>query len=144
MRFALLLLLAITAAAHASLKDATWRVRDVAANGAATNLRLEPSIGESETSCTVTDTSGKDRAITLSLCLPLDAVGGTWWDDPQRSRPIDHGLFSNLSDRAGGVDNSASLYPLAVVAHGATATCLACPLDEPRMVRFVYDAGRKE
>ena len=86
MKFALLLLLALTAAAQASLKDATWRVRDVAASGTAENLRLDPQVGESETSCTVTDTSGKDRAVTLSLCLPIDAIGGTWWDDPQRSR----------------------------------------------------------
>ena len=147
MAFALLLLLSTSA--FASLKGAAWRVRDVAANSDwnnAKNLKLDAHIDEAHATCTVTDTSGRDRAITLALCLPLDAIGGSWWDDPQRSRTIDRGLVQNLSDKAGGVDDSASLYPLAVIAaSGAnTATCLACPPDRPRMVRFVYDADAKE
>ena len=131
----------------------TWKARDVAAksdwatgdDAAKSNLKLVPTRGAGRESCTIIDTTGGDRAATLAFTIPLDAVGGTWCDDPQISRTIEAGKnYSNLSDGAGGVDNSASLYPLAVVVRGETATVLACPPDVPRMVRFVYDATAKE
>src|SRR4051794_22145650 len=75
---------------------ARWCVRDVAANSqwmsgdealAKLQLKLEPMAqnqpGQWNSSCQVIDTSGKDRAVTLALIVPMDASGATWWDDPQ-------------------------------------------------------------
>jgi hypothetical protein len=141
-------LLAASCAHAASLKDATWRVRDVAAGSnwiaGGMDLELHADGNADASTCTVVDHSGHERAVTLALCLPLEARGGTWCDDPQRSRKMESGLYVNLADRAGGLLDSASLYPLAVIVRGDKATCLAVPPDPPRMVRFVYDSGLQE
>jgi hypothetical protein len=148
-RFALLLALCTTV--HAA--SGTWMVRDVQAGGGFAeqhpSLKLEPKVENERFTCTVIDTTGGERAVTLAYCLPLDAIGGTWCDDPQRSRTIDVAAtqpYQNCSDRAGGVMDEASLYPLSIVVDAANekATVLACPPDVPRMVRFVYDAAAKE
>jgi hypothetical protein len=148
--------LSVGAEAASVQPRATWKVRDAAAESAWTEadaaatklaLKLEPVTEGDGSRCTVVDTSGQERAVTLAFCLSVEAAGGTWWDDPQRSRTIEAGgRYANLSDRAGGVEDQASLYPLAVVTpRGADrATCLAAPPDEPRMVLFVYDARTKE
>jgi hypothetical protein len=151
------LLICNTASAEVpnDLARAQWRVRDVAKgtdfeSGDALQLNLRadhtPAADVFSSACTVTDATGGERAVTLALCIPLDATGGTWWDDPQRSRPIAGGkLFANLSDRSGGVDNAASLYPLAViVTRDGRAIAVACPPDHPRLPRFVYDPANKE
>src|SRR4051812_27200353 len=95
------LAVATARAAAPSLNDlekAEWRVRDVAAksqwmagDGAAAKLQLklapmqQRQAGQWNSSCEVIDTSGKDRAMTLALIVPMDASGATWWDDPQTS-----------------------------------------------------------
>ncbi len=137
-----------------ALGRAQWRVRDVAKGtdfepGAALQLKLRPDHTATpdllSSSCTVIDEMGGERAVTLALCIPLDATGGTWWDDPQRSRPIDgEKPFANLSDNSGGVNNQSSLYPLAVIVTGDRALVLACPPNHPRMPRFVYDPAEKQ
>ena len=148
--FRFLIPLVICTSALAS--DAVWKVRDVSAGGkfATTHatLKLESKIQGDRQTCIVSDTTGGERAVTLAWCLPLDAIGGTWFNDPQTSRTISAATqpYSNLTNRAGGLTDEASLYPIAVVApaRSETATVVACPPDVPRMVRFVYDAAAKE
>ena len=154
MRSALLFIFAFAAcvscasAAPPSLKDATWRVRDVVSGSnwvsGGMALKLDSRADDDQSTCVVTDTTGNERAITLALCLPLEARGATWCEDPQRSRKIESGPYANLSNKAGGMLDSASLYPLAVIVRGDKATCIAVPPDPPRMVRFIYDAGLQE
>ena len=157
-----------------TLQHTQWKVRDVAANsdftdGESLHLKLQSDSPKIDpvwtTSCTVIDTTGNDRAVTLALCIPLDATGGKWWDDLQTSRPISlpreavapevHSAasapaqststeFSNLSDMAGGVDESASLYPMAVISQGDDALCVAVPIVPARLPRFIYDPVHKE
>src|SRR5688572_4302080 len=141
---------------------AQWRVRDVVADGvfiaasdeaalAEARLALEPMVTTGpqdvwSSSCTVIDRSGGERAVTMALCIPIDAVGGTWWDDPQRTRRIEGAKpFANLSDNCGGVNNESSQYPLAVLAQAiGDATCVATPPDAARLPRFVYDPVKRE
>lgn len=142
---------------------AHWRVRDVAAatplmpadaadgDGLADplGLRLEVTrnagAGGWSSRCTCLDLRGQDRALTLACCVDLDAIGGTWWDDPQAQRPITQaGAYANEVDVSCGATGTASRYPLAVVACQGRAFCLAVPPEPPRMVRFVYDAGQRE
>jgi hypothetical protein len=124
-------------------------VRDVAAGSAfmppnragELKLRLEPK----DLTCSVINTSGEDRAVTLAYCISLDATGWTWWDDPEKSRRIEgQSLFINSVDSKCGADGVASLYPLAVISNEKNATCLAVPIQPPRMVRYVYDPANKE
>src|SRR5688500_2803786 len=154
-----LLVLVAPAPAAAPFEHGEWRVRDVAANtefldasrsmdAARLELALQPGTGPGgvwATSCAVVDRSGGERAVTLALCIPLDAVGGTWWDDPQRTRRIEGDqVFANLSDNCGGVNNQSSLYPMAVLAAGDEAVCIATPPDAARLPRFVYDPVKRE
>jgi hypothetical protein len=131
----------------------TWKARDVAAQSgwvtaddlAKLHLKIDPAHTPDRELCTILDSTGGERLVTLAYCVSLDAVGGTWCDDPQTSRPIEAGKsYSNCSNYAGGVNDQASLYPIAVVVHGDRATVLACPMDVPRMVRFIYDAAARE
>lgn len=130
------------------LNRAQWRVHDVT-GGSETTLRIESKTdAESNpwsSSATVNDTTGKDRAVTLSFCIPFDTTGWTWHDDPETSRPIEGDkLFDHLSDKCAGVNDSASLYPFAVLSHGDKAFVIAVPITPPRLPRFVYDPKAKE
>ncbi len=130
------------------LAHAQWRVHDVT-GGSETTLRIEPKTDAHSnpwsSSATVIDTTGKDRAVTLSFCIPFDATGWMWHDDPETSRPIEGDkLFDHLSDKCAGVNDSASLYPFAVLSHGDRAFVIAVPITPPRLPRFVYDPEAKE
>src|SRR4051812_45372321 len=91
--------------AQFDLSGAQWRVRDVATksplltadqHGDVGPLKLRLQLGEKAgadqptwtQSCTVIDTTGGERAVTLALCIPIHAPGLTWHDDPQVSRKI--------------------------------------------------------
>ncbi|RKY21476.1 MAG: hypothetical protein DRP62_07955 [Planctomycetota bacterium] len=119
-RFIVLLLLiavfCLTARADINdyLPSAVWSVRDVAAgsefytadpDGTVPQLQMmlereDPNGTEVWTSCcTVIDTAGYDRAVTLALSIPIDANGWVWWDDPQAFRTISGTVsYSNLVD----------------------------------------------
>jgi hypothetical protein len=60
----------------------------------------------------VTDTTGRDRAVTLLLALPLDATGWHWGDDARRSRLIGGtGEFANtISLRCGANGKCRSIH----------------------------------
>ena len=149
-----------------ALQHAQWKVRHVSTNSD-DGLKLQFDAPKTDptwtTTCTVIDTTGNDRAVTLELCIPLDATDAQWWDDPQTSRPISlpreavapevHSApfstatpqqFSNLSDMAGGMDASASLYPMAVISHGDDAICVAVPIFPAHLPRFIYDPLHKQ
>lgn len=139
---------------------AQWRVRDVHANtpflaagpdgsvaGAGLTLTQQHASAQGVWSyeCTVSDTRGTNRATTLALCIPLDARGWSWWDDPERRRTISGaGLFQNITEDYYGARPMTSRYPIAVLDNGATALCLAVPAEPGRAVRFVYDSAQLE
>ena len=155
---------AVVIALHAmtsSLRaDAVWKVRDIKAKSKFTaadvggevpalKLKLESHTDGERMSCVVIDETAGERAVTLALCWPLDAVGGTWFDNPENSRKISAAAtqpYANLTNNAAGVTDEASLYPIGVIAPpgSKTATVIACPVDAPRMMRFVYDATARE
>lgn len=143
-----------------ALESARWEVRDVAAGSEfapadaggdvpSLKLKLERRDGSGgavwESSCTVIGDTGSDRAVTLALRIPLDARAGKWWDDPQRWRIVaGEKPFTNLVDIGAGATGLYSRYPMAVIALGDTALCLAVPVEPPRLVRFIYDPGSRE
>jgi hypothetical protein len=143
----------------AALRAAQWKVRDVAAGSkyaSADSAGQVPDLGMKleavqptgqvwASNCTVTDKTGRDRAVTLALCIPLDARGGVWWDNPGKSRRIaGKGVYAELVDNGLGATGFVSRYPLAVVSTDDASFCLALPVDKPNMARLVYDAGRRE
>jgi hypothetical protein len=93
----------------------------------------------------VTDTTGKDRAITLLFALPLDATGWQWGDDVRRSRRAEgRDEFANTVTLHCGSNGKMSLYPLAAVWSGQAGVALALDMDRPAQYRLVYHAGTKQ
>ncbi len=93
----------------------------------------------------VTDTTGRDRAVTLLFALPLDATGWQWGDDARRSRPIGgSGEFANTISLRCGANGKMSLYPLAAVWSARAGLALALDMDHPAQYRLVYHAGTRQ
>ena len=93
----------------------------------------------------VTDTTGRDRAVTLLFALPLDATGWHWGDDARRSRLIEgNSEFANSISLRCGANGKMSLYPLAAVWNDRSGLALALDMDHPAQYRLVYHAGTKQ
>ena len=93
----------------------------------------------------VTDTTGRDRAVTLLFALPLDATGWQWGDDVRRSSLIGgSGEFANTVSLRCGANGKMSLYPLAAVWSQRAGLALALDMDHPAQYRLVYHAGTKQ
>ena len=91
----------------------------------------------------IRDVSGKDRAITVRLALPIDATGVLWWPDivqpPQQASQVHH----NLRATHVGATGTSSRYPWGVISSGAGALCLGIPMDRFVVHRIGYDAQTK-
>jgi hypothetical protein len=93
----------------------------------------------------VTDTTGRDRAVTLLFALPLDATGWQWGDDVRQSRLIrGSGEFANTTSLRCGANGKMSLYPLAAVWSERIGLALALDMDHPAQYRLVYHAGTRQ
>ncbi|HOX59208.1 MAG TPA: hypothetical protein P5205_18500 [Candidatus Paceibacterota bacterium] len=93
----------------------------------------------------VTDTTGRDRAVTLLFALPLDATGWQWGDDARRSRRIaGSGEFANTINLRCGANGKMSLYPLAAVWNDRCGLALGLDMDHPAQYRLVYHAGTRQ
>jgi hypothetical protein len=92
----------------------------------------------------VTDTTGKDRAVTLVFAIPVDATGWNWGDDIRRQRSIaGRGEFVNLVSIRAGATGTESLYPVAPVWDQHTGLALALDMGQPAVYRLGYHAGLK-
>ncbi len=93
----------------------------------------------------VTDTTSRDRAVTLLFALPLEATGWQWGDDARRSRPISgNGEFANTISLRCGANGKMSLYPLAAVWREHAGLALGLDMDHPAQYRLVYHAGTRQ
>ncbi len=132
--------------------------RDVAANsdfiafsgnqapGLKLDSRLEFKAGTNHIAVQgrVSDTSGRDRAVSLVFALPLDATGWHWGEDIRRSRVIaGNGEFVNQVSVRGGSTGTMSLYPQAAVWNDTMGVALALDMAQPAVCRVGYHAGLK-
>jgi hypothetical protein len=99
----------------------------------------------------LSDTTGRDRAVTLIFALPLDAAGWRWGDDIRRSRVIQgRGEYTNTVVVRCGATGTMSLYPLAAIADDWQATvartgiALALDMGQPAQYRLAYHAGTRQ
>lgn len=96
--------------------------------------------------CRFASTKSDDRAISAYVSLPLDAVGGRWWDDLRTSRPIQAGkLYRHAQWYGAGRDGWVGRYPIACLstADGTTLGIGTSP-EEPRVFMAEYDAAARE
>jgi hypothetical protein len=93
----------------------------------------------------VSDTTGRDRAVTLLFALPLDATGWQWGDDARQSRRIESNTeFANTVSLRSGANGKMSLYPLAALWNDRAGLALALDMDHPAQYRLVYHAGTRQ
>ncbi|HVM47257.1 MAG TPA: hypothetical protein VMU04_04480 [Candidatus Acidoferrum sp.] len=93
----------------------------------------------------VTNTTLRDRAITLLFALPLDATGWLWGDDAGHSRRIEgSGEFSNTINLHCGANGKMSLYPFGALWNDNAGLALGLDMDYPAQYRLVYHAGTKQ
>jgi len=138
-----------------------FQVRDVAAasdfvriHKEALGLRLarQTSAGRDPSSdCedyTISDTSGRDRAITLVYAIPVPrAAGLRWLEDPRRSAAVESGReYVHATQFRAGVNGRLSLYPLGAVACEREGRGLGLGIDmaHPAFFRIGYHAATGE
>jgi hypothetical protein len=98
-----------------------------------------------EVSGRLSDTTGRDRAVTLVFALPLEARGWRWGDDIRRGRSINGaGEYTETAPVRCGATGSMSLYPLAAVWNDRSGLALALDMGKPAVYRLAYHAGTKQ
>ena len=136
---------------------AGFQVRDVAAdsdfveiNKGALGLELDCQQSQAgETTffdVTLSDTTGKDRAVTLLYSVPVDASGLIWLEDPRRSVPAEPGREYSHTSRFLRVGSSGrlSLYPFGAVSTDSRGVALGIDMLHPAFYRVSYNSATGE
>ncbi len=90
----------------------------------------------------VSDTTGRDRAVTLYFVLPAGGDGWRWGDDIRRSRPIGgRGEFAHAVRVGCGATGTMSLFPLAAIHDERCGLGLGIDMGFPAQVRLFHHAG---
>jgi hypothetical protein len=93
----------------------------------------------------LTDTTGRDRAVTLVCALPVEAQGWRWGQDVRSSRPIEgEEDFSETIAVKSGVNGKMSRYPLATVWAREEGIAVGVDMALPAQSRLGYHAGLKQ
>jgi hypothetical protein len=133
-----------------------FQVRDVGADTdflqiqkSALGLKLDcdrkQSKGETFFDVTLTDTTGKDRAITLIYTIPVEADGLRWLDDARTSRNVEAGReYINATSFQAGANGRLCRYPFAAVANKKRGVGLGIDMAYPAFYRIGYNAGTGE
>jgi hypothetical protein len=93
---------------------------------------------------TLSDTTGKDRAVTLLYAVPVDAKGLSWLHDPSLSVPVEPNVEYINATRFHAGNGRLSRYPLAAVANQWQRTALGIDMARPAFYRIAYNAGTGE
>ncbi len=133
-----------------------FQLRDVAADGDFVRLVNEAlgiglscaeSVRDGTTffDATLTDTTGRDRAISLIYAVKFPAAGATWLHDGLRSEPVEPARqYLNAAPTAAGAAGLLSRYPFAAVAGPDKGLALGIDMARPAVFRVGYNAGTEE
>jgi hypothetical protein len=133
-----------------------FQVRDVAAGSAfvgiensALDLKLESKTTRTGDATffdvTLSDTSGKDRAVTLLYAVPVSSDQCHWFHDARQTRAVEQGReYLNAGRFAVGVNGHLSRWPFAAVASKDQAVALGIDMAQPAFFRVAYNAGTQE
>jgi hypothetical protein len=133
-----------------------FQVRDVAAGGdfvqigrEALGLTLSTEAtrrgGVELVDVTLSDTTGRDRAVTLLYAVPVSEKDLLWLHDPRESRAVEPGReFMNAGRFRAGANGRLSRYPFAAVADGRRGVALGVDMARPAFFRIGYNAGSGE
>jgi hypothetical protein len=133
-----------------------FQVRDVAAEndfvwlerralGLKLDCRRQQSGDVTFFEVTISDTTGKDRAVTLIYAIPLPGKNCRWLHDPRRSVMVEPGReYVNVSRFAVGANGQLSHYPFAAVATDEQGFALGIDMAHPAFFRAGYNAAAQE
>ena len=133
-----------------------FQVRDVGAGSAfvgiensALNLKLERKTTKSRNATffdvILSDTSGRDREVTLVYAVPIPAQQCRWFQDPRQTKEVEQGReYLNAGRFAAGSNGRLSRYPFAAVANAKEAVALGIDMAQPAFYRVGYNAGTEE
>jgi hypothetical protein len=94
---------------------------------------------------TVSDTSGKDRAVTLLYAVPVPATQGKWFHEPRHTLHVERGReYVNATRFSAGCTGQLSRYPFGAVASADTAVGLGIDMAQPAFFRVGYNANTEE
>ena len=93
----------------------------------------------------LTDTTGRDRAVTLVYVSPIETDGWRWLTGPREERPASAPTEYADTIRVGnvGANGRLSRYPLAAVAQEGRVRALAVDLSRPAFFRVGFSPGAK-
>ncbi|MCK4293911.1 MAG: hypothetical protein KAY65_11990 [Planctomycetes bacterium] len=93
----------------------------------------------------ISDTTGKDRAITFVYTVPVAGDDCRWLADPRRSFEVEAGReYLNASSFGVGANGRLSRYPFAAVTSAGRGIGLGIDMARPGFFRVGYNAGTKE
>ncbi|MHC4118185.1 MAG: hypothetical protein ACYSWO_11825 [Planctomycetota bacterium] len=133
-----------------------FQIRDVAADsdfvrferralGLELMSRREQAGGGTFFDVTISDNTGKDRAVTLVYSIPLAAEKCRWLQDPRRSMAVEAGReYMNASRFAAGANGRLSRFPFAAVVRDGQGVGLGIDMARPAFFRVGYNAGTQE
>ncbi|MDZ7618048.1 MAG: hypothetical protein U1E05_13670, partial [Patescibacteria group bacterium] len=133
-------------------------VRDVAADSdfvplatdAALGLKLDVKTSQQDHTTffdvELTDTTGRDRAVTLVYAVPVPRAGLHWFNDPRRSEAVaPRREYSETIYRPSvGANGRLSQYPFGAVGNDTAGTALGIDMRSPAFFRVCYNAGTQE
>jgi hypothetical protein len=90
----------------------------------------------------LSDTTGRDRAITLVFAWPCQTEGWQWGDDLRRSRALrGPGDYANQISVRCGATGTLSLYPMGAIWSASRGLALAIDMAQPAQYRIGCHAG---
>jgi hypothetical protein len=94
---------------------------------------------------TLSDTSGRDRAVTLVYAVPFAAEGGRWLRDPRHSVPVvESREYVDAERFSAGANGRLSRYPFGAVASLEDGLALGIDLASPAFFRVGCNSGTGE
>lgn len=133
-----------------------FQVRDVAAGSGfvaigreALGLRIDARRAESDgatfVDATISDITGKDRAISLIYALPVPAGGVRWLEDPRRQETALHPReYVSASRQRAGANGRLSRYPFAAIDAAGNGMAIGIDMGHPSFFRAGLNMGTRE
>jgi hypothetical protein len=128
-----------------------FQIRDVAAGSdfvhikrEALGVNLESKRSGDAFDVALTDTSGKDRAITLVYAIPVNGDGWKWLANPRHSETMKANReYVTAHPQPAGMGRL-SRYPFAAIADGAHGLGIGIDMKHPAFFRAGFNAGTRE
>lgn len=131
------------------LRDVAGESDFVVIDREALGVKIESSVknlkGAAFHDVQLTDTTGKDRAVTLYYVLPVEGQQLTWFNDPRTSMTVTKPReYANTTAFRAGANGRLSRYPFAAVADGRRGKAIGIDMAHPAFYRAGFNAASRE